>query len=66
MVNNHHTSQKTNGTGQNPDIEEAVRQTVEGAVRAAVPPSIRAQQVVLRVYITVNLKCCDHVSPQPE
>jgi hypothetical protein len=57
MVNNHANPHKTNGTGQNPDIEEAVRQAVEEAIRAAVPPSIHAQQVVLRVYITVNLQC---------
>jgi hypothetical protein len=57
VVNNHSIPKNPTGAGQNPDIEEAVRQAVAAAVRAAVPPIINAQQVSLSIHITVNLQC---------
>jgi hypothetical protein len=55
MVNNYYIPQKTNGAVPKPEIKAAVRQSVEEAVRAALPQSIHAQQLVLRFYITVNI-----------
>jgi hypothetical protein len=55
MIDTYHIPQKSHGVAQRVEIETTVRQSVEEAVRAALPPSIRAQQVDLTLHITVNI-----------
>jgi hypothetical protein len=55
MVDHFSIPHKTNGAALKVDIETVVRQAVQQAVAAALPQSIRAQQVDLTLHITVNV-----------